>query len=115
MRFFSEKPVYDVTLDLWLFHPYVDFEVQPGEKVYAMMSGAVAIDGDSLSIHNDQGNFCLYRGLSCFSVDHGQQVRAGTQIGEGGGYIPMESDGDCLCVGYFRQGRAVDFLPLLED
>ncbi|MBQ4075119.1 MAG: M23 family metallopeptidase [Clostridia bacterium] len=115
LRSFSEKPVYDPSLGLWLLHPYVDFEAGEGEKVYAMLAGTVEIQGDELLIRNDLGDYCLYRGLSEFSAVHGQQVKAGARIGTAGKPIPMEGNGEHLCIGYFRQGKAVNFLPLIAD
>jgi len=112
LRPFSEEIAFDTVLGLWRIHPAIDFKIKHGETVRAMASGVTEIREKSLIIRHENGDYSVYRGLARIDAQNDQRVKAGDAIGIAGGNVPMEGNGDFICIGYYRQDTPVNFQTL---
>jgi len=106
LRPFSLSPVFFSDTGLWMIHRAVDYQAAEGESVAAMMDGTARVTRDGLSLQCG-GTEILYRGLMKITVQDGQSVRAGHEIGLAGGWVPFE--GKCVCVAMTQNGEAMAF------
>lgn len=106
LRPFTLSPVYFADTGLWMIHPAVDYRAAAGERVLAMMDGTARITPDGLTLQCAGETEIRYRGLREITVEEGQSLRAGQEIGRAGAWVPFE--GMCVCVAMYKNGEAAD-------
>lgn len=124
MDYSDDKIVRWETLDLWQWHPAVDF-VGSGD-VYAALDGTVidvektSIDGNVVTIEHDGGYVSIYKSLgSNIAVKKGDKVKAGDKIGTTSASMMSElNTGDHLHFEMKKNGTYIDpatILPISQD
>ena len=78
---YVREPVLDAETNVWRTHPYLDFFLQPGDAVYAMMAGQVLQTAGEIRIDHGDGLVSRYQGKIAVSAAVGRQVQAGEKIG----------------------------------
>lgn len=107
------------TLDLWQWHPAVDF-VGAGDVV-CIMNGKVtkventSMDGNVVTVEHDGGYVSVYKSLgNTISVKEGDEVKAGAKIGVSSTSMASErKTGDHLHFELKKDGKYVDPATLL--
>lgn len=124
MDYAADKLVKWDTLNLWKWHPAVDF-VGEGDVV-AVLDGKVtdvektALDGNVVTITHDDGYVSIYKSLgSDISVKVGDSVKAGDKLGTASSSMMSElNTGAHLHFELKKNGKYVDpstLLPINED
>ncbi|MDE7164070.1 MAG: M23 family metallopeptidase [Clostridiales bacterium] len=120
MDYADDKIVYWNTLDLWQWHPAVDF-VGSG-SVFAIMDGKVldvektTIEGNVVTIEHDGGYISVYKSLgNNVPVKKGDTVKSGDKIGEASTAMMSELDtGAHLHFELKKNGKYVNPATLLD-
>lgn len=120
MEYHDDKLVRWETLDLWQWHPAVDF-VGSGD-VYAIMDGTVldvektTIDGNVVTIEHADGYISIYKSLgSDITVNKGDTVKSGDKIGTSSTSMMSElNTGDHMHFELKKNGKYVNPSTLLD-
>ncbi len=120
---FSDKVVYNKTLKQWRTHNGVDFMVEKGAEVKAVLGGKVAkvqnttLEGTVITIEQTDGVTTYYKSLSAeVNVNEGDTVKAGDVIGKVDNTMSVEkNDGVHLHLEMTKDGAYIDPLDLLPD
>ncbi|MCH5153833.1 MAG: peptidoglycan DD-metalloendopeptidase family protein [Clostridiales bacterium] len=120
MEYYDDKLVKWETLDLWQWHPAVDF-VGSGD-VYAIMDGKVldvektTIDGNVVTIEHADGYVSIYKSLgSDIAVKKGDTVKSGDKIGTSSTSMMSElNTGDHMHFELKQNGKYVNPSALLD-
>ena len=120
MEYYDDKLVKWETLDLWQWHPAVDF-VGSGD-VYAIMDGKVldvektTIDGNVVTIEHADGYVSVYKSLgSDIAVKKGDTVKSGDKIGTSSTSMMSElNTGDHMHFELKQNGKYVNPSTLLD-
>ena len=112
---YSEDFVYFPALDLWQIHPAIDFLASAGDGVYALAEGRVERSQEGLILRHSNGYWSLYRGIKTWHVRENQWVQAGAYLGDAGGRIPGEGDGEHICVRLEGPEGPVDYSSRLDE
>jgi len=109
----------DVNTGTILFHEGVDFKAKEGETVMAAMDGIASIIGENnfygkyILMNHSNGYKTLYAHMNSFSVNDGEHVKKGQNIGETGN--TGNSIETHLHFGiYDRNNRAINPLEVLK-
>lgn len=124
MGYADNKLVKWDTLNLWKWHPAIDF-VGSGDVV-AIMDGKVtavqntSLEGNIVTVTHDGGYVSIYKSLaSDIPVKVGDEVKAGDKLGKASKTMMSElNTGDHLHLELKKDGKYVDpatVLPLGED
>ena len=120
MEYYDDKLVLWETLDLWQWHPAIDF-VGSGD-VYAIMDGKVldvektTIDGNVVTIEHADGYVSIYKSLgSEINVKKGDTVKSGDKIGTSSSSMMSElNTGDHMHFELKKNGNYVNPSTLLD-
>ena len=97
VRGYDAHSVYFPALGLWHTHPALDFAVETGEPVLAILPGTVLSCDDGVLVQTPDGREIRYRGVTDLRVSPGQAVDSGGLLGIASGQVPWEENGR-LCV-----------------
>lgn len=120
---FSDKVVYNKTLKQWRTHNGVDFMVEKGTEVKAVLGGKVAkiqnttLEGTVITIEQNDGVTAYYKSLSAeVKVNEGDTVKAGDVIGSVDNTMSIEkNEGVHLHLEMMKDGKYLDPLDLLPE
>ncbi len=120
---FSDKVVYNKTLKQWRTHNGVDFMVEKGTEVKAVLGGKVAkiqnttLEGTVITIEQNDGVTAYYKSLSNEAkVKEGDTVKAGDVIGSVDNSMSIEkNEGVHLHLEMMKDGKYLDPLDFLPE
>lgn len=120
---FSDKVVYNKTLKQWRTHNGVDFMVDKGTEVMAVLGGKVAkiqnttLEGTVITIEQSDGVTTYYKSLSAdVKVAEGDTVKTGDVIGTVDNTMSIEkNEGVHLHLEMMKDGAYLDPLDFLPE
>ncbi len=117
---YSEKTVYNKTLNEWKAHTGVDFACNEDDKIYSMGEGEVVkiYDDDLLGntiIVKSPTYTAYYSGLKDALVSRGNTVKTGEQIATAGTVPSEKAEDNHIHIAIKVEGQYVDPLELIKS